>query len=295
MELGELDPTRGRGPLAIIAGGGPVPLIVADAATRAGRPVFIAGIEGEADAAIARYPHEFIRWGQFGRLETLLAEHKTKELVLVGTIMTRPDVNNIKLDFGAVRLVARVALLLMKGDNDLLSGLVGMLNERGYTVVGAHEVAPELVASAGRIGAHGADKNAERDARRAMKAARVIGKLDAGQAAVVVNGVIVALEAYEGTDGLLDRVGKLREAGRVRWKGRAGVLAKCAKPQQDLRVDMPTIGERTVRAAAAAGLAGIAVEAGRVMVVDRKAVVDLADREGLFILGRDPHAGRRKV
>lgn len=287
------DPTAGRGPLAIIAGGGPVPLIVADAAARAGRPVFIAGIEGEADAAIARYPHEFIRWGQFGRLEALLAEHRTKELVLVGTIMTRPDVRNIKLDFGAVRLVARVAVLLMRGDNDLLSGLVGMFNERGYTVVGAHEVAPELVAASGQIGAHAPDKDALRDARRAMKAARVIGKLDAGQAAVVINGVIVALEAYEGTDGLLERVGRLRESGRVRWKGQAGVLAKCAKPQQDLRVDMPTIGVRTVRAAAAAGLAGIAVEAGRVMIVDRSAVVELADKEGLFIIGREPESGRR--
>ena len=150
----------------------------------------------------------------------------------------------------------------MRGDNDLLSGLVGMFNERGYKVVGAHEVAPELVASPGQIGAHAPDKGANRDARRAMKAARVIGKLDAGQAAVVVNGLIVALEADEGTDGLLERVGKLRETGRVRWKGRAGVLAKCAKPQQDLRVDLPTIGVRTVRAAAAAGLAGIVVETG---------------------------------
>ena len=197
-------------------------------------------------AAIARYPHEFIKWGQFGRLEALLAEHGTKELVLVGTIMTRPDVKHMKLDFGAVRLVARVAVLLMRGDNDLLSGLVGMFSERGYKVVGAHEVAPELVAPRVRSERTRPTRRANRDARRAMKAARVIGKLDAGQAAVVVNGLIVALEAYEGTDGMLERVGKLREAGRVRWKGRAGVLAKCAKPQQDLRVDMPTIGVRTV-------------------------------------------------
>lgn len=288
-------PTTGRGPLAIIAGGGPVPRIVADAAARAGRPVFIAGIDGEADESITGHPHEFIKWGQFGRLEALLAEHGTKELVLVGTIMTRPDVKNLKLDFGAVRLVARVAVLLMRGDNDLLSGLVGMFAERGYTVVGAHEVAPELVAGSGQIGAQAPDRRANRDARRAMKAARVIGKLDAGQAAVVINGLIVALEAYEGTDGLIERVGRLREAGRVKWKGRAGVLAKCAKPQQDLRVDMPTIGVRTVRAAAAAGLAGIAVESGRVMIVDRAAVVELADKEGLFVVGIEKGEGKPKL
>lgn len=287
-------PATDRGPLAIVAGGGPVPLIVANAAARAGRPVFIVGIAGEADDTIAAYPHEVLKWGQFGRLETLLAEHGTKEVVLVGTIGSRPDLKDMKLDFGAVRVMARVATLLMRGDNGLLSGLIGLFNERGYTVVGAHEVALELVATAGQMGNHAPDKDALRDARRAMKAARVIGKLDAGQAAVVVNGVIVGLEAYEGTDGLLERVGRLREVGRVRWKGRAGVLAKCAKPQQDLRVDMPTIGVKTVRAAAAAGLAGIAVEAGRVMIVDREAVVELADREGLFVIGRDADAGKEQ-
>jgi UDP-2,3-diacylglucosamine hydrolase len=285
---------RDRGPLTIVAGGGPVPLIVANAAAREGRSVFIAGIDGEADETISAYPHERLKWGQFGRLETLLAEHKTKEMVLVGTIRTRPDVRDFKLDFGAVRVVARVALLLAKGDNDLLSGLIGLFDERGYKVVGAHEVAPELVAAAGQIGAHGTDKTMRRDLRRAMRAARAIGKIDAGQAAVAVNGWIVALEAAEGTDAMIERVGQLRAAKRFRTRGRGGVFAKCAKPQQDLRVDMPTIGLGTVRAAAAAGLAGIAVEAGRVMIIDREAVVALADKEGLFVVGEAKGRGGGK-
>ncbi|HET7717357.1 MAG TPA: UDP-2,3-diacylglucosamine diphosphatase LpxI [Bauldia sp.] len=285
-------PAGDRGPLTIIAGGGPVPLIVAEAAARAGRPVFIVGIAGEADDGIAAWPHETLRWGQFGRLEALLAEHGTREVVLVGNVGSRPDIKDMKLDFGAVRVVARVAALLLRGDNDLLTGLVGLFEERGYRVVGAHEVAPELIAGSGRIGRHAPDREMLRDVKRAMKAARVIGRLDAGQAAVVVNGVVVALEAAEGTDRTIERVAKLREAGRLRWKGRAGVLAKCAKPQQDLRVDMPTIGEKTVRAAADAGLAGIAIEAGRVMIVDRPAVVEIADREGLFIVARERGEGK---
>jgi UDP-2,3-diacylglucosamine hydrolase len=283
---------RDRGPLTIVAGGGPVPLIVADAAQRAGRPVFIVGIAGEAGDSIAAYPHEFVRWGQFGRLEALLAEQRTREIVLVGTISARPDLKDLRLDLGAIRLMGRVAKLLLRGDSDLLTGLIGMFEEPGYKVVGAHEVAPELVAGEGQLGAHAPEKGMLRDARKAMRAARTIGTLDAGQAAVVVNGLIVALEAWEGTDRMIERVGQLRAIGRARWKGRAGVVAKCAKPQQDLRVDLPTIGVRTVEGAAAAGLAGIVVETGRVMIVDRPAVIALADKEGLVVLGRTRGEGR---
>lgn len=285
------DSSSGRGPLAIIAGGGPVPAIVAAAAARAGRPVFIAGIAGEAGPEIAAYPHEVLKWGQYGRLMTLLEAHGTKDIVMIGTVNSRPELRDLKLDMGAVKLMARVAGLLLRGDNDLLSGLIGLLNERGYEVVGAHDVAPELVATAGQLGAYGPDGDMLRDVKRGMRAARAIGAIDAGQAAVAMNGLIVALEAYEGTDRMIERVAQLREIGRVRLKGKVGVLAKCAKPQQDLRVDMPTIGLRTVRGAVAAGLAGIAVEAGRVMIVDRPAVIELADKEGIFIVGRGSGEG----
>ncbi len=289
------DAPSARGPLAIIAGGGPVPLIVAGAAARQGRPVFIAGIAGEAEPGIAAFPHEVLKWGQFGRLMTLLAEHGTREIVMIGTVSARPELRDLKLDMGAVKLMARVAALLMRGDNDLLSGLIGLLDERGYAVVGAHEVAPELVAAEGQLGAHGPDRDMLRDVRRAMRAARGIGLLDAGQAAVAMNGLIVALEAYEGTDAMIERVAALRQKGRIRSKGRVGVLAKCAKPQQDLRVDMPTIGVRTVDGVVAAGLAGIAIETGRVMIVDRPAVIEAADRQGIFIVGRTKREAKEKL
>ncbi len=269
-----------------------MPAIVAAAAVRAGRPVFIAGIAGEAGPEIAAYPHEVLKWGQFGRLMTLLEAHGTRDIVMIGTVNSRPELRDLKLDMGAVKLMARVAALLLRGDNDLLSGLIGIVNERGYEVVGAHEVAPELVAADGLLGAHAPDDGMLRDVRRSMRAARAIGAIDAGQAAVAMHGLIVALEAYEGTDRMIERVAQLREVGRIRLKGRVGVLAKCAKPQQDLRVDMPTIGVRTVRGVAAAGLAGIAVESGRVMIVDRPAVIELADKEGIFILGRTKGQGR---
>ena len=278
-------PTSGGDPLTIIAGSGPLPLHVARTAARAGRPVQIIGIIGEADPEIAEFPHVWLKWGEIGRFESVLAAHGTKDIVLIGAIRVRPDFSNIKVDFGAIRILPEVMKLLANGDSDLLSGVVGILARRGYRVVGAHEVATDLVAGEGPLGAKPVPRASRRDVDRALAAARAIGIIDAGQAAVAANGRVVALEAAEGTDGMLERVAALREAGRLRWSGRAGVLAKCAKPQQDLRVDMPTIGPRTVAAAARAGLAGIAVEAGRVMIVDRAEVVRLADAEGLFVSG----------
>lgn len=274
-------------PLGIIAGGGTVPLHVAEAARRAGRDVFILNINGEADDAIAAFPNELLKWGEIGRMKTLFVRRGIKEVVLIGNIRVRPDFSKFKLDLGAIRVVPKVIGLLAGGDDDLLSGVIKVFDDLGFTVVGAHEIATELVADAGHLGQHAPDKAARKDLQTAMRAARAIGVIDAGQAVVSVNDRLVALEAAEGTDEMLERVATLRAAGRVKWTGRAGVLAKCARPQQDLRVDMPTIGEKTIRAASELGLAGIAVEAGRVMIVDRQNAIRLADESGMFIMGVD--------
>ena len=278
--------TSNQSPLGIIAGGGDVPTYIANAATRSGRPVFIVAIEGEADPGIEAFPHELLKWGQIGRMESVFHNHGVKELVLVGNISKLPDYTRIRLDMGALRVVPKVLKLIRSGDNNLLSGVIALLADMGFTVIGAHEVAPELVAGEGPLGAKKPTDSHMEDLALAMEASRAIGKLDAGQAAVAINGRVVALEAAEGTDGMLERVASLRESGRFKWKGQAGVLAKCAKPQQDLRVDMPTIGPRTVRSITKIGLAGIAVEAGRVMIVDRPKLVRLADKNGVFVTGR---------
>lgn len=273
-------------PLAIIAGGGSVPLIVASAAERAGRPVFIVGIEGEADKEIAAYPHSWFGWGQIGRLLRALRDHRTRELVLVGRIGRRPDYRRLRLDLGALRQLPTILRILAGGDNHVLSGTVKFFEAKGFRVIGAHEIARELVADAGSLTATSPSAADLRDADLAYSAARTIGSLDVGQAAVAVAGRVVALEGAEGTDAMLDRVRHLRETGKLSWQGRAGVLVKCPKPQQDLRVDMPTTGPATIEAVAAAGLAGIVVEAGKVMLAERESMLRLADQRGLFVMAR---------
>jgi DUF1009 family protein len=285
MTTGREEPSAAGGePIAIIAAGGAIPVEVAGAAAAAGRKVFVIGLEGEADQRLRAYPYVAIKWGQIGRIEKLVRERGGRELVLIGSVSGRPDFTSLGLDLGTLRLLPRILRAMVGGDDTVLGHLVRYFEERGLKVLGAHEVAPSLAALPGRIAGPRASAAALDDGRLAMRAARAIGGLDIGQGAVAVNGYVVALEAAEGTDAMLERVESLRANGRVRWKGLAGVLAKCAKPQQDLRVDMPTIGPRTVAAVTRAGLAGIVIEPRRVMIADRAATVAAAEASGTFIV-----------
>lgn len=269
-------------PLAIIAGGGSVPLHVARAAEKAGRRVLILSVAGEADADFGNFAHHQLGFGQIGRLERLLSEHGTRDVVLVGGIRVRPDYRLLKLDMGTVKALPEILAILTKGDNSVLTGVIRFIEARGYAVIGAHAVAPDLVAPAGTLVGNPSREHLA-DARLAFEAASKIGLLDAGQAAISVGERVVAMEGAEGTDAMLERVASLRDAGRIRFARPGGVLAKCSKPQQDLRVDMPTIGPDTITNVAKAGLAGIAIEAGRVMIVDRAEATRRATAAGLFI------------
>jgi len=271
-------------PLAILAAGGNVPYQVASAATAAGRKVLVIGLEGEADARLKAFHYQTIKWGQLGRAEEMMSAHGARDVVLIGSVSRRPDFHTMGVDFGTLRLLPRILKAMVGGDDQVLGNLIGYLEERGFRVIGAHEVAPELVAGAGLLAGPRASQAMLDDARTAFAAARAIGERDIGQGAVAVNGLVVAVEAAEGTDAMLQRVGDLHAMGRVKWSGRAGVLAKCPKPQQDLRVDMPTIGPRTVTAVVKAGLAGIVIEAGRVMIAERAETLDAARDSGTFIL-----------
>lgn len=273
-------------PLAVLAGGGVLPSIVAAAAVRSGRPVTVVAIRGEADPSIAVYPHRWVNWGDIGLLLTTLRSHGTRELVMVGRIGARPDYEEIELDRGG-RLTRRAIVEIFRGgDNSVLSGAVRLFESRGFRVLGAHEIARELVAASGWMTRTQGVAEDLGDGDLAFAAAKAIGAMDVGQAAVAVDGRIVALEGAEGTDGMLERVADLKFAGKITARPRAGVLAKCAKPHQDLRVDMPTIGPETIKAAKAAGLAGIVVETGHVMVAEREATIRRADSLGLFMRAR---------
>ena len=271
-------------PLAILCGSGAFPLEVAAKAAEAGRAPFLIGIVGSTDAAIEAYPHVWLRMGEVGKLFAALKELSIRDIVLVGA-MTRPELTDLRLDWGAVRRAADLARLFRKGDNGLLVGLAAILEGEGVRVVGAHEVAPQLLAPMGPLGSRAPSAEDEADIALAAELLAALSRFDMGQGAVVAGERVLAVEAAEGTDAMLARVAEMRANGRLRLKGPAGVLVKTPKAGQELRLDMPAIGFNTVAGAARASVRGIAVAAGRVLVAERTRCVREADAAGLFIAG----------
>jgi DUF1009 family protein len=269
------------GKLGIVAGGGRLPQLLIDSCRESGRDYFVLALRGQADPeAVEHAPHEWIRIGAAGRAFAILEEQGIEDLVLVGRVR-RPSVMDLRPDLRAVKFFARLGLKGV-GDDGLLRALIRELEEDGYRVVGVDDLLPALRAEEGVLGRHVPDAQAEADISRGKAVLAALATADVGQAVVVQQGIVLGVEAVEGTDALLQRCAPLKRDGP------GGVLVKLSKHGQETRVDMPTIGPDTVSRAAEAGLRGIAIEAGATIVVDRSELVRAADRAGLFVLGINP-------
>jgi len=273
--------------LGLIAGGGNLPVEIAAYCEQSGRPFFIVRLRGFADPGIAAYPGVDVGVAELGKCFKVLRRAGCQTVSLVGTI-ERPDFKALKPDLRGLMVLPAAIAAARKGDDALLRLLVREFEKEGFGVEGAHEVMGDLTLPEGALGAVQPQPEHLVDIERALSVAHAIGALDVGQGAVSCEGLILAVEAQEGTDAMLRRVTELPahlrgEPGRLR-----GVLAKAPKPIQDKRVDLPTIGLGTIQQAAHAGLAGIVGEAGHLLVLDREAVIELADELGMFIVGLEP-------
>lgn len=277
------------GALGILAGGGALPLIVAREAAAAGRSVHMLAIEGSfGDLSRSPCPATPVGLGQVGGILDTLKKNGCRDLVICGAV-DRPELHELKFDFGALVNMPKLASMLIGGDNHLLTTIVRFFEAKGFRVVGADDVAPSLLAEPGPIGHLRFVPS--KDIGQGLDIAKALGRFDVGQAAVVSNGYTLAVEAAEGTDAMIERVTELRRKRNRLGGKRAGVLVKCAKPGQDRRVDLPTIGPRTIELAAAANLAGVVVEAGGVLLVERARMIELADSARIFVAAvdcRDP-------
>lgn len=270
--------------LGIVAGGGGLPAEIADRCQRTGRPYFVIRLRGFADSGTADHPSVDIGLGELGKVFKVLRREHCEVVCFAGTV-ARPDFSKLKPDLRGMAALPTIIAAARKGDDGLLRAVLDEFRKEGFVIEGAHEAAQSMTLALGCLGAVApADQHGE-DIQRALIAARAIGRLDIGQGAVVCDGLVLAVEAQEGTDAMLRRVRDLPEAIRGAPGRARGVLAKAPKPIQSTDVDMPTIGVATVRGAAQAGLAGIVGEAGRLLVVDREETLALADDLGLFILG----------
>ncbi len=270
--------------LGIIAGGGDLPKAIAESVRESGREIFVVGFTGSADEWVGAVPHEWASLGEVGKVLKALRNAGCEEVVLAGKL-ERPKFSEIKLDAKGMLVAPRIVSAARKGDDALLRAVVETFEREGFKAVGAHEAAPGLLATSGAMGRIKASAEDEADIAAALRIVRRLGELDVGQAAVVCEGLPLVVEAAEGTDRMLARVAELPEHIRGTPQKRKGVLVKAPKPIQDRKTDLPVIGMQTVRNAAAVGLAGIAVEAGGALILGKQAVLEEADKLGLFIVG----------
>lgn len=272
--------------VAIIAGSGLLPIEVAEGLVKAGHRPIVAAIEGEASVIedAARYDLLRIMPTDLGKILSTLRRKGVTHLVLAGGVAQRPPLSTLRYTPRVLLQLPRLVAGYAKGDDGLLRAIAALIQSYGIRLVGAHEVVPELLSPVGLLTKAGPTRADEKDISAGIVATRALGRLDIGQGAIAVGGRVIALEDIDGTDGLLQRAKALRDHGRLAGKKR-GVLVKCAKPGQELRIDLPTIGPRTVEDAHAAGLAGIAVEAERSLMLESGETIRRADALGLFVLG----------
>lgn len=262
-----------------------MPFAVADSLVARGLTPVLFAIRGACDEKqAARFRHHWISAGQLGRAMTLFRTEGCRDLMFIGSLV-RPSLSEIRLDWGTLRAMGQIWRSFRGGDDHLLSGIGRILEGQGFRMVGIKDVAPDLLMPQGALTGAKPDQRAEADIARGREVLRALSPFDIGQAAIVIDGHVVGIEDIEGTDGLLARVAKLREAGRIRASAGRGVLVKAPKSGQDLRYDLPAIGPRTIEGAAAAKLAGVAVVAGNTIVAEPQAMIAAADKASLFVTG----------
>jgi len=280
--IGMLPPVNADGdsPLAIIAGGGSIPIAVAEAVTQRGRRVVMFPVRGWADPAAHREHHN----AQANVFRRHARAEGCRDVVFVGTAL-RPPLRSLRIDWLTLRLLPRVVRAYRGGDDHLISGVARVFEDYGFRIVAPHQVAPEILMPIGPVGSLSPSERDHVDIARALALLEATGPFDMGQAAVVAANHVLAVEGAEGTDAMLGRVAELRAKGRIATPTGIGVLVKAPKPGQDRRFDLPAIGPRTVEEAARAGLAGIAVLAGAAIIAEPLAVAAVADRAKIFVIG----------
>lgn len=281
-------PAPSDGPLAMICGGGSLPLTVADYVRAQGRRVVLFPLIGAAEGlAVDGYPHHWVYIGQIGKFMKLARAEGCRDIVFLGALV-RPSIWQTRPDLKGLMMLPRALAAFRGGDNHLLGGMARLLEEEGFHLRGAHEVAPQILAPEGALGSIKPTEADLADIAFGMAYLDAASPFDIGQAVVVADRHVLAVEAIEGTDRMLARVAELRADGRIRGASGRGVMVKAPKRGQDRRFDLPSIGPLTVEGVARAGLAGIAVVGGATIVAEADKLIAAAEHAKLFVLGLPP-------
>ncbi len=248
-------------------------------------------LEGWAEPALFQFPHTRLSWSKLGAGLKALSAAGAREVLIIGRF-ARPRLRDARPDWGFIAALPSVLRVLRQGGDDaLLRCVVALFEPHGFRVVGVKDVAPELLIPSGLIAGPKLGANDVADIETGMAVIAALAPFDIGQAAIVSEGRIAAIEAAEGTDAMIARVARVRADAGFDFNARRGVLIKRAKPGQDLRVDLPTIGPDTIDGVVAAGLAGVAAESEHVIATNRETLVKRAEAVGAFVIGVNAAAG----
>lgn len=286
---GSHEPARASsdGPVAIVAGGGRLPIQLIEHLEQTGQDYRVLAFRGFAAPELRKKAHANVDLLDLKTIMNTIDGWKPRAVSLVGAVR-RPGFSALLGAYSALRNMQEVKEVITRGDDQVLRGAVMLIEERGHRVIGAHELAPDLVAAR----TLSTSLQPSEDDRQAITVGidllASLSAFDIGQGAVVARNHVLAIEGPEGTDRMLVRVAGLRQSWfGLRRRKEGGVLIKAAKRGQDLRVDMPTIGPRTMIEAAKAGLSGIAIGAGSTFVLEQEETLRTADRLGLFLIAVD--------
>ncbi len=265
--------------LGIIAGAGILPARLIRFCQETNRPFFVLALKNHAETDLlpTDCDIEWVRIGAIGKSFNLMKSHGVQDIVMIGSVR-RPSLLELLPDRKGLQLLTRVGLS-KKGDDGLLRDVIREIEKEGFKVCGIHELMPELLAPTGVLTKKKPDMIDLEDIARGCYVAKLLGLADVGQSVIVQQGLVLSVEGIEGTKALIERTVWLQR------RGKGGVLVKTIKPMQEARADMPTIGVETVQSVFNAGLKGIAVESEKVLITDVNAVVSLADRLGVFVIG----------
>lgn len=268
---------------AILAGGGVLPRLIVEERGKSGAETFVIAFRGITDPDwVVDHPHQWIRLGQLGKALSIVRKQQISQIVFAGHVR-RPSWNQIRPDFQGLKMLWRLKRQKI-GDDALLRQLADVFAAQGCALVGANEILPQCLMPSGQLSAKDISDDEWKDIHFASHTLQQWAKLDQGQSIVVQNGLILGVEAIEGTDELI------RRCGAYKRPGRGPILVKIKKPQQDARLDMPTVGEQTIRNMIDAGFAGMAVEEKQALFLQPGTATELADKHGLFITGFHVHS-----
>ncbi len=265
--------------IGLIAGSGQFPLLFSQAASQKGWQIYVAAFKEEADASLSRYA-ETLEWFYVGQIKKLIKyfqKHQVTQAVMMGAISKPRMFTNVRPDAKALALIAGMR---HTHDDALLRGFADLLEKEGITIRPSTFLLPEMLAPAGIWTRRKPSKSDKKDIQLGWTIAKEIGRLDIGQCVVLREGSVLAVEAIDGTDATILRGGEM-------GKGKA-VVVKVCKPNQDMRFDVPAIGLKTIEIMHAAKAKTLAIEAGKAVVFDRQAMIDLADRYKISVVAIEP-------